>query len=111
MASLPDDLLFAGLRGHVVALDKATGSERWRTKLKGAEFVHLVSDDRLLYASTRGNVFALDPATGSVLWQNPMKGLGYGLASLVAGTGAQSAAVLEAARQRARARQAAAGGA
>ncbi|HET9604724.1 MAG TPA: PQQ-binding-like beta-propeller repeat protein [Gemmatimonadales bacterium] len=109
MAWPSDDLLFAAVRGHVVALDKATGSERWRTKLKGAEFVHLVSDDRLLYASTRGNVFALDPATGSVLWQNPMKGLGFGLASLVAGTGAQSAAVLEAARQRARARQAAAG--
>jgi outer membrane protein assembly factor BamB len=36
MASLPDDLLFAGLRGQVVALDKTTGSERWRTKLKGA---------------------------------------------------------------------------
>jgi outer membrane protein assembly factor BamB len=68
-----------------------------------------VSDDRLLYASTRGNVFALDPATGAVLWQNPMKGLGFGLASLVAGAGAQSAAALEAARQRARARQAAAG--
>ena len=109
MASMPSDLLFAGLRGHVVALDKATGSERWRTKLKGAEFVHLVSDDRLLYASTRGNVFALDPTTGAVLWQNPMKGLGFGLAALVAGAGAQSDAVLEAARQGARARQAAAG--
>ena len=109
MASLPDDLLFAGIRGQVVALDKTTGGERWRTKLKGAEFVHLVSDDRLLYASTRGNVFALDPATGSVLWQNPMKGLGFGLASLVAGAAAQSDVALEAARRHARARQAAAG--
>jgi outer membrane protein assembly factor BamB len=101
------DKLFAGMRGHVVALDKATGSERWRTRLKGAEMVHLASDDRLLYASTRGEVFALDPATGSVLWRNPMKGLGYSFASLLGGPG-ESDAVLEQARRLAQARRAAA---
>ncbi|HET7601809.1 MAG TPA: PQQ-binding-like beta-propeller repeat protein [Gemmatimonadales bacterium] len=106
MASMPGDLLFVGLRGHAIALDKATGSERWRTKLKGTEFVHLVSDGRLLYASTRGNVFALDPATGAILWQNPMKGLGFGLAALVAGPGGQFDALLDMAQRRARARQA-----
>ncbi|HET8634740.1 MAG TPA: PQQ-binding-like beta-propeller repeat protein [Gemmatimonadales bacterium] len=106
MASMPADLLYAGVRGHVVALDKGTGKERWRTKLKGAEFVHLVSDARLLYASTRGNVFALDPATGAILWQNPMKGLGFGLTGLVAGPGGQSDALLDMAQRRARARQA-----
>ncbi len=110
MALMPADLLFAGLRGHVVALDKATGSERWRTKLKGVDFVHVVTDSRLLYASTRGNVFALDPSTGAVLWQNPMKGLGFGLAALVTGPGAQSDALLELAQRRARARQAAGAG-
>lgn len=101
------DKLYAGLRGHVIALDKTTGSERWRTKLKGADLVHLSSDDRLLYASTRGEVFALDPATGAVLWRNPMKGLGYSFASLLSEPGASDIA-LEQARRLARARQAAA---
>jgi hypothetical protein len=101
MPSLPKDLLFAGLRGHVVALDKSTGSERWRTKLVGVDFVHLISDGALLYASTRGQVFAVDPATGSVLWRNPMKSLGFGLASLVGTTSddSQSGALLEQAAQ------------
>lgn len=111
MASLPRDILFAGIRGHVVALDKGTGSERWRTRLKGTDFVHVVSDGSRLYASTRGEVFALDPSTGSILWRNAMKGLGFGLASLVSGPNndAESSALLDhAARVAAQRRSAAA---
>jgi len=50
-------LLFVGIKGSVVALDRATGNERWRTKLKGMSFVSLHRDDRYLYASTRGELF------------------------------------------------------
>jgi outer membrane protein assembly factor BamB len=111
MAALPKELLFAGIRGHVIALDKVAGTERWRLKLKGTEFVHLVTDGALLYASTRGEVFAVDPATGTLLWRNPMKGLGLGLVALLGSQadGGQADLLLnEASRQAARRRQAAA---
>jgi outer membrane protein assembly factor BamB len=107
MAALPKELLFAGIRGHVIALDKVAGTERWRLKLKGTEFVHLVTDGALLYASTRGEVFAVDPATGTLLWRNPMKGLGLGLVALLGGQadGGQADLLLnEASRQAARRR-------
>jgi len=111
MALLPKDLLFAGIRGHIVALDKSTGTERWRLKLKGAEFVHVVTDGALLYASTRGEIFAVDPATGTLLWRNPMKGLGLGLVALLgsqADRGQADQLLNEASRQADRRRQAAA---
>ncbi len=112
MAGLPKDMLFAGIRGHVVGLDKATGHERWRTRLKGSEFVHVVTDGAMLYASARGEIFALAPVTGSILWRNPMKGLGYGLAGLLASAEADgsSSAVLERAGRVAAARRSAAAG-
>lgn len=76
-------IVFAGIKGHVVALDKATGSELWRTKVKGASFVSIILDEGRLYASAQGEVVCLDPATGSELWRNRMPKLGYGIASLV----------------------------
>ena len=84
MAGLVRDFLFVGIKGHVMALDRATGTERWKTKLKGSDFVHLVTDGQRLYATAQGEVFCLDGATGSVLWRNQLKGMGLGLASLVA---------------------------
>lgn len=68
--------LFLGIRGTVLALDPATGTEIWRTPLKGADFVNVVELGSRLYAATKGVIFALDPATGKVLWSNPLKGLG-----------------------------------
>ena len=84
MAGLVRDYLFVGIKGHVLALDRGTGAERWRTKLKGGDFVHLITDGQRLYATTQGEAFCLDGTTGTILWQNPMKGLGLGLASLLA---------------------------
>jgi outer membrane protein assembly factor BamB len=105
---LTSSLVFTGIKGHVIALDRTTGSEVWRTKLKGTDFVNLVSEGTYIFAGTSGEVFCLDPATGSVLWHNPMKGLGFGLVSLLAANETGNGAALAESRRRAQARQAAA---
>lgn len=80
---MASELLFVGIKGHVVALEAYDGTERWRTKLVGNDFVSVASDGDRLYAAARGEVFCLDRTTGTVLWRNGMKGLGWGLASLL----------------------------
>jgi outer membrane protein assembly factor BamB len=104
---LTPSLVLTGIKGHVVALDRTTGSELWRTKLKGADFVNLVSDGSYIFAGTAGEVFCLDSTTGAVLWRNPMKGLGFGLVSLLSGDQGGNGAALAESRRRAHARQAA----
>jgi outer membrane protein assembly factor BamB len=71
--------LTIGVAGHVVAIDSTTGSELWRTKLKGGDIVTLSIRDDRIYAAARGELFCLDAQTGSILWRNPLKGLGWGL--------------------------------
>ncbi len=93
-------LVFIGIRGHVVALDRATGSERWRTRLKGSGAVLLVLDAGRLVATTGGSAFCLDAATGAIAWSNPLRGLGFGIATIAGGgarAGAESALVAAAA--------------
>jgi outer membrane protein assembly factor BamB len=109
MATLSKSLILTGIKGHVIALDNATGREVWRTKLKRADFVNLVTDGSAVFAATSGEVFCLDGATGSILWNNPMKGLGLGLVSLLAANGGGNAVIAAEESRRERARQAAAG--
>ena len=72
-------VLIIGVGGHAVAIDAATGSELWRTRLKGSDIgtVHVV-DDRV-FAGAGGELFCLDGDSGSLLWRNKLKGLGLGL--------------------------------
>ena len=53
--------VYIGIRGDVLALDPATGTEIWRTSVKGASFVNVALVDDKLYAATGGEMFALDP--------------------------------------------------
>lgn len=83
-----ETLLFVGIKGHVLALDSASGTERWRTKLEGVRmrtsgFVHLHRDADNLYAAYNGELFCLDPASGTLRWHNRLTGLGTGLASML----------------------------
>jgi outer membrane protein assembly factor BamB len=90
MAGLNRDFVYVGIKGHVLALDSATGKELWRTKLKGADFVHVASDGRRLFASARGEMFCLDGSTGAILWQNRLAGMGLGIATVLPGLSAAS---------------------
>jgi outer membrane protein assembly factor BamB len=81
-------LLHVGIKGHVLALDRHTGVEQWRTKLEGVrlrthDFVHLHRDADNLYASYNGEIFCLDPKTGTVRWHNRLDRLGTGVTSLL----------------------------
>ena len=81
--------VFIGIAGNVVALDRASGEEVWRSALKGTDFVNVALLDGDLYATARGELFCLDPATGHIRWQNPLKGLGRGLVTIAVAGGNQ----------------------
>lgn len=92
-------VIFIGIKGTVLALDRATGQEVWRSKLKSADFTNVVLQDGSLYAATEGELFCLDPATGQVRWHNQLKGLGLGLITIGASGGQQIPAMWEKKRQ------------
>jgi outer membrane protein assembly factor BamB len=84
------NLLYIGIKGTVLALDRATGQEIWRTELLRSEFLNLVHQDGDLYAATAGELFCLDAVSGQVRWHNQLKGLGRGLIAIAEAGGQQS---------------------
>ncbi len=68
----PDDrsLLIIGIKGHAIALDRATGVERWRATLEdswGGSPVELLVSGGVLYATGSRDVSWLDSVTGREL--------------------------------------------
>ena len=96
------DLVFIGLKGSVVALNRATGLQVWATHLKGSDFVNVVLLNGAILASCYGEIFCLDPLTGVAMWHNPLKGFGTGLATIATEHNAMegNAAVLAEKRRR-----------
>ena len=76
------DLVFVGIKGSVIALDRGTGQQVWATRLKGYDFVNVVQQNEVILAACHGEVFCLDPLTGDRRWHNPLKGFGTGLATI-----------------------------
>jgi outer membrane protein assembly factor BamB len=91
-----EQLIFVGLNGYVVALNRDTGEIVWsNNKLKSGYVTLLLDGDRLI-ASTNGYIFCLDPLTGEILWNNPLKGYGAGSpASLLSVRGQSSQTIIE----------------
>jgi len=111
-------IVYIGLKSTVIALDRRTGMEVWRTPLKAgvgrsSSFVTLQRDGDILYAGASGEIWALDPKGGAILWHNPLKGLGYGIPSVLGDSeearGNALPAAAESARREAAAAAAAAG--
>ena len=75
-------LIFIGIKGSVVALNRAMGQQLWATRLKGSDFVNVVLQDGAVLASCCGEIFCLDPLTGIMMWHNPLKGFGTVLATI-----------------------------
>jgi len=95
MARSRSSLIYIGIKGHVLAFDRKTGVEIWRTQLpakykSSASFVNIVRDADGLFAACAGEVFALHPRTGELLWKDPLKGLGTGVISIATELGATS---------------------
>ena len=79
-------LIFLGIKGSVIALDRRTGSPAWAMTLKGSDFVNVAFDGESVFATARGELYCLDPLTGRIRWNNPLKGFGWGLCT-IAGDG------------------------
>ncbi len=106
------NFMYVGIKGSVVALDRATGTIVWTTPLRGSDFVNVVLGEAEIYAATKGELFCLDPATGHIRWRNTLKGLGWGLVSIAApGVQANQILLFEKRKQEAAAAAAAAGAA
>jgi len=87
-----DSLVYVGIKNHVVALDRRSGAEAWRTLLPAkykstASLVNVVRDAEGLFASCAGEMFALDPRDGTLLWHEPLKGLGTDLVTVATDLG------------------------
>jgi len=105
----PIFFLYVGIKSSVVALDDRTGTEVWRTQLRGSDYVTVLWDGEALVAGNSGEVWRLDPRSGAVLWHNQLKGLGRGLVTLASSRRPSSAGDTEsAALKRRRDQQAAA---
>lgn len=91
-----DRLVFVGLNGYAVALDRDTGDIVWSNDQMRSGFVTFLLDGDRLIVSTNGYIFCLDPLTGQIVWQNTMKGYGGGApTSLVSARGQSSQVVMQ----------------
>ena len=71
--------LYLGINSHVVCIDKATGEECWKTKLKSSTITNIYCDDGFIYAYSGGHLFCVDGNNGNSVWKNSLKGMGYGV--------------------------------
>jgi len=98
-------LVYVGIKTHVLALDRNSGAEIWRTQLPAkyrtsGSLVNVVRDAEGLFATSAGEIFALDPSDGSLLWHEPLKGLGSGLTTIATDLGGSTPLAVLAESQR-----------
>ena len=106
-----DQLIFVGLNGYAVALDRDTGEIVWSNDEMKSGYVTLLLDGDRLIVSTNGYLFCLHPLTGEILWRNPMKGYGNGAPTALLSVRGQSSHEVIVQAAAAAAAQAAAGAA
>ena len=91
-----DQLVFVGLNGYALALDRDSGEIVWSNDQMKSGFVTLLLDGDRLIVSTNGYIYCLDPLTGEIRWHNPLKGYGGGApTSLLSTRGQTSQTVIE----------------
>jgi outer membrane protein assembly factor BamB len=77
-----DHLLFVGIFGCVLALDRRTGQTVWSaTVFTPGALVTLLADGDCVFAASAGYVTCLDALTGAQRWQVSLA-LGFNLATL-----------------------------
>jgi outer membrane protein assembly factor BamB len=91
-----DQLIFVGLNGYALALDRDSGEIVWSNGEMKSGFVTLLLDGDRLIVSTNGYIYCLDPLTGQISWHNPLKGYGAGApTALISARGQASQTVIE----------------
>jgi outer membrane protein assembly factor BamB len=106
-----DQLVFVGLNGYALALDRTTGDIVWSNDQMKSGYVSLLLDGDRLIVSTNGYMYCLDPLTGDILWHNPLKGYGAGAPTALVSVRGESSQTLTQQAAATAARAAAAGGA
>jgi len=101
------NVIFVGIKGRALGIDRDTGEILWTTDLKGSDFVNVALDGGDLFAASKGRLYRLDPATGEIQRWNEFSGLRYGLGA-IAGASPGAAAAAEKQRRDAAAAAAAA---
>jgi outer membrane protein assembly factor BamB len=91
-----DQLVFVGLNGYALALNRDSGEIVWSNDQMESGPVTLLLDGDRLIASTGGYLFCLDPLTGKVLWNNPLKGYGLPAPAALVSVRGQSTQLLAA---------------
>ncbi len=89
-----DQLIFVGLNGYALALDRDTGEIVWSNSEMKSGFVTLLLDGDRLIVSTNGYIYCLDPRTGRILWNNPLRGYGMGVPTSLVSVRGQSSQTL-----------------
>jgi outer membrane protein assembly factor BamB len=89
-----DSLVFVGLNGYALALDRETGEIVWSNDQMKSGYVTLLLDGERLIVSTNGYIYCLDPLSGQILWHNPLSGYGMGAPTSLTSVRGQSAASL-----------------
>jgi hypothetical protein len=89
-----DQLVFVGLNGYALALDRDTGEIVWSNNEMHSGYVSLLLDGDRLIVSTNGYMYCLDPLTGKILWNNPLSGYGMGAPTSMVSVRGQSAQAL-----------------
>ena len=79
-----DQLIFVGLNGRVVAIDRERGRMiwQWQSPKPRRGFVAIMLDGDRVVAGLGGYLYCLEAATGRMLWENPLTGFGLGMFSL-----------------------------
>ena len=90
-----EQLIFIGLNGYAVALDRNTGEIVWYNDQMKSGYVTLLLDGDRLIASTNGYIYCLDPRNGRILWHNPMTGYGTAPTSLISVRGQSSQVLIQ----------------
>jgi outer membrane protein assembly factor BamB len=89
-----DQLIFVGLNGYALALDRENGTIVWSNDQMQSGYVSLLLDGDRLIVSTNGYMYCLDPLTGDILWHNPLKGYGIGTPTAICSVRGQARALL-----------------
>jgi outer membrane protein assembly factor BamB len=84
ISSRPSTPLIIGTNGYVVAFERTSGRELWRTKLQSGVFtstggndVAVLTADTFVFAGAAGHLFCLSLTDGQIVWHNELPGLGH----------------------------------
>jgi outer membrane protein assembly factor BamB len=89
-----DQLIFVGLNGYALALNRDTGEIVWSNSEMKSGYVSLLLDGDRLIVSTNGYMYCLDPLTGQIIWHNPLTGYGMGAPTHLVSVRGQSSQML-----------------